>query len=335
MIEFRCPNCNQKITAREERAGASGPCPRCKRRITVPGGGESEAPTGAGQDKLTLIGPLAARTPTKMAASEQERLEAECDAATQRSDEALLSSLGIRPLPQYTGERQHAWPIDILLYPTSPSGLCILAVLVGVPLALTLLRRLLGNAGRVIGHVFIFAWFLIGLYAVWYLAECIYDSARGGTRAPEMPSEKADWRQMFSRVVYLAAVGVVFILPARLYVMFTTRSDGIYWALVGWGLVFFPMGLLAMVAHDSDSALNPLFLLGAIFRTLGEYVWLMILFAIVTAPLWLSSRDSQDAPPAIWREMLGNAIGAYGAFILAHVLGRFYWRNRERLDWGI
>ncbi|MHC4516989.1 MAG: hypothetical protein ACYTAS_00230, partial [Planctomycetota bacterium] len=309
--------------------------PRCQRGIVVPGGGASETPTGAEQDELRLIDPLSAGTPTKMAASEQEGLEAEYDSATQRRAEALLSSLGIRPLPQHTGERRHAWPIDILLYPTSPSGLCILGVLVGIPLALTLFRRLLGNAGRVIGYALAFAGLLIGLYAMWYLAECIYDSARGGTRAPEMPVEKTDWRQMFSRVVYLAAVGVVFILPARLYVMFTNRSDGIYWALVVWGVVFFPMGLLAMVAHDSESALNPFFLLGAIFRTLGEYVCLMILFAIVTAPLWLSSRDSQDSPPAIWREMLGNAIAAYGAFLLAHVLGRFYWRNRERLDWGI
>jgi hypothetical protein len=34
-------------------------------------------------------------------------------------------------------------------------------------------------------------------------------------------------------------------------------------------------------------------------------------------------------------EAAGLAATNYVAFLVAHVLGRFYWRNRERLDWGL
>ena len=39
--------------------------------------------------------------------------------------------------------------------------------------------------------------------------------------------------------------------------------------------------------------------------------------------------------PPLWSVGIHAVIGGYGGLILAHIFGRFYWRYRERLDWGL
>jgi hypothetical protein len=39
------------------------------------------------------------------------------------------------------------------------------------------------------------------------------------------------------------------------------------------------------------------------------------------------------APQWLW--LFHTLIASYAALIMAHILGRFYWRHRERFDWGI
>jgi hypothetical protein len=90
-----------------------------------------------------------------------------------------------------------------------------------------------------------------------------------------------------------------------------------------------------MVMLDSVSALNPLFLLGSILRAFPPYCGLMLLLAAAIAPAWLTSGGTPEAPRPLWLQSVGVVISSYGALLLAHVLGRFYWRYNEQLDWGM
>jgi hypothetical protein len=116
----------------------------------------------------------------------------------------------------------------------------------------------------------------------------------------------------------------------------TGRTDAIFWVLVAWTIVFLPIGLLAMVIHDSVSALNPLFLLGSIRRVLGPYFCLLLGAGVWVGLFWRADdRLARGlAPPAVLRVFYA-LFGAYVSLVLAHVLGRFYWRCRDRLDWGV
>jgi hypothetical protein len=112
--------------------------------------------------------------------------------------------------------------------------------------------------------------------------------------------------------------------------------DGVFWALVAWAMIFAPIGLLAMVVQDSADALNPLFLLGSMGRVLLPYLGLLLLVAGSAGLVWQIALWSWVRPGcAIWLQIASAAVIAYSAFVLAHVLGRFYWRYRERLDWGL
>jgi hypothetical protein len=175
---------------------------------------------------------------------------------------------------------------------------------------------------------------VIGLYLGWYLAECVYDSAKGGTRAPPV-FDVGDWDDLWSRVSYLMAVYILFGVPPILYRVLTGRADVIFWLLMVWALVFLPMGLLAMVIHDSISALNPLFLLDSIRRVLGPYLCLLLGTGVLVGLFWHAGGAGRRLTLPIVLPLFHVLLSAYAALVLTHLLGRFYWRYRDRLDWGI
>jgi len=337
MIEFRCQHCSQKLRIAESHAGRQSRCPRCKAAITIPQPAPPQ-PLDGEEGELRLIEPP---KPLEEALLDlpAHRQTAPGDANAREQERALAASLGIETQPEHTGQRRFPAPIDILLYPTSGAGLVAIAVIGGFPLLTHLIQRLFPFGVPLLGLPFFLIGLCIGLYAGWYFAECVYDSARGGTRAPVAFGGLVGFREMGSRVMYLAAVYIVYVLPAVIYGGFLGRIDAIFWGLLAWAIVFFPIGLLAMVILDSSSALNPFFLLVSIFRTFFGYLGLLVLTALLVALFWIIpgylARPEEGQQTSLWLVAAGLVITTYVPFVFAHVLGRFYWRHAERLDWGL
>jgi DNA-directed RNA polymerase subunit RPC12/RpoP len=334
MLRFRCSHCAQKLRVQDHRAGRIARCPRCKERIAIPSPSASEsAPLGL-EDELTLVTPPKPLDGLALDLDERRHVIEE-PARPRRSDEELLASLGATSPPARTGERVLPWPIDVFLYPVNVHGLIALAIIAGIPTGLSLLCQLVPLLGFVLGLPLLILTVILWIYTGWYLAECVHDSARGGTRAPEISMGGVGFGDMWSRVIYLAATYALFGSPVFFYYVFTQRADPVFWALFAWAVVFFPIGLLAMVINDSTSALNPLFLLGSIGRAFIPYVGLLLLLVPLLGLLALLDHVLTGYGPAFLRHVLGRVFTLYAALVLAHVFGRFYWHNRERLDWGI
>ncbi len=320
-MKFRCPNCSQKLTAKDNMAGWIRTCPRCKRKIAVP-----EPP-----DAETLSKDVRGAKPPNSLGPRDNELFDPAPAARQtnrihglarRQEETLAS---FRPSPEHKGERIVAWPLDILLYPASLGGLVTLGIIVGATI-LTPFVTWIPFMGLIL-------WGVLFLYTGWYLAECVHDSAKGGIRAPDALTPGLG--EMWSRVSYLLAVYVLFLAPPVLYYVFTQRVDYVFVGLVVWASVLFPIGLLAMVVLDATMALNPFLLLGAIIRTFFSYIGLLAVLAVTTLAISLALYILLGFLPFLLRAVLSRAAYYYGAMILAHLLGRFYWRNAEKLDWGL
>ncbi len=349
MIHFQCPHCAQKLTLSDEQAGRAGQCPRCKGRITAP---PPTVPLATAISQELLAAPPDPADLTRAHALPKggsEPAAAASDALDRRllnvppagsgsvperrwSNEEVLAKLKLQSLPEHSGARQLPWLIDILLYPANVAGLINLVIVVAIPLFLIVLQQVVFLP--FLGLMFFLAQLALGLYAAWYWAECTYDSAVGGTRAPGL-FDKAGVGDMWSRVSHLLAVYVLFVLPIILYALHGDRNAILIGILLAWAVIFFPMGLLAMVVNDGMYVLNPLFLLGSIRRTFIPYSGLLLLLAVSGVLLRLVLGLLMRGGDAIWWAGPALLTGGYLSLIAAHILGRFYWRYRQRLGWDL
>ena len=100
------------------------------------------------------------------------------------------------------------------------------------------------------------------------------------------------------------------------------------------GGFFFPMVLLAVVWHDSFYALNPILIGRSILRTLLPYCGMVLLFcagALLFAGIGLRPYVMRRAPTPVF---LLRLVQLYMIFVAVGVLGRFYQRHQDRLDWA-
>ncbi len=341
-VDFNCENCGEKISAVRTRIGKTGKCPKCGLTLVVPGmqgqisaakRSNAESPeahaTDSARDLTLLEIPQEYRVQDRPGTSQgavEQKQEFEEDSAAEESESAA--------------QRKLPWFIDIFLYPTSAPGLTHLAIFIGIPLIIRFVMWLLGPFALALVIPSFIINLLIGCYMGWYFAECVRESAAGGVRAPEAFAT-ADVSSMFGQCLYLGACYIIFALPAAFYSIFTNRMDATFWILAAFGVFFFPMGLLAVVMFNSNTAFNPVLLIGSILSTFFQYCGLVLLIGgIVLAVMALTSMTQSENIQQIeggtmLLEVLFSCILLYVAFVVAHLLGRFYWRYQEKLNWEV
>ncbi len=318
-MEFYCPHCSIKLATRPGQAGTVGHCPRCKREITMPQQSSPQAALDDGDDvpPAGLAKPL---DPTMLDLTQpQEPGDVEQDVTSHAA-------------PRESA-RDHLFPgpFALLSYPLSPYGLTNLVLIVGS----LLLLRCGKNMGMFPGDRDAIVRVLALVYTAWYLIECVDHSAHGGSRAPKPFQDVSGSDNPGPRIAHLTAAAILFVAPAGIYYAFTRSTDVIFCALAAGMVLLLPMSLLVTVVLESAQAVNPLFLLRAISRTLVPYLCLAILLGASSVVLGLSLQASSGPVRMTWGGALSAFGTGYGALVLAHLLGRFYWRYEEQLDWDI
>jgi hypothetical protein len=238
--------------------------------------------------------------------------------------------------PQETDPAAHRkapWFIDIFLYPLNKPGLKHLAIFTLVPPVFGIVEGMLPNPlafiFSVAGYI---VQFLIFLYIYWYLVECVRESAYGWVRAPLGHGGLPTLRDMFEQVVNIIGCLAVFFVPFVLYMLIAQKAGIIFWLLLIWAVSLYPMTLLSVLMHDSERGLNFRKFTKSISNTFFPYCGLVLFFVLTVV---LISR----IPLEITESQLGNCIFRfviiYAAFIGAHLLGRFYWRYQDKLNWDL
>jgi hypothetical protein len=230
---------------------------------------------------------------------------------------------------QLVVKRKWPWLIDIFLYPISASGVIHIAVFAFLPLFVSFLVRLVPDP-----H---FAWLSYPVYIVfvgylfYYFSGCVLDSAKGGFRAVDINVQTAtfDMQDCFSEIFLMLACIAICSLSAGVYYIIVQRTDLLFWILVACGIFFLPMTLLRGIMFDSYDALNPMSIIGSIASTFLSYCGLVVFFCGIGGfVVFILPRL------AIWR-LVSSAIRLYLLFVMAHLLGRFYWRYKEKLYWEV
>lgn len=358
IIKFRCPTCQQKIGLKAEYAGKKVRCAKCKNILRVPGAaatskdGEHGAstPNKDGSPKTESPDPSSSEWAGSAGMLEALRLaEAEAPTVSRPQDDSLDDSeptpsfadapaigASVQPSdPEPDGQRRLPWPIDIPLYPFSIGGIITIAIIIGM---------------RILAPFFccfaIFVRVPALFYLAWYFSECIRDTALGGTRAPgslgrmESPYDMSMQliRLILCHTIYLNA-GPTLYYVYRLFSHTAANEDVVLWLRLA-GSFFFPMAVIAISILESIDGFNPILLVRSIAKTFLPYCGLVILCFGLIFGYHLFEKVSVAAS-LINRSLVGLLISVIASGLLyywallvgAHILGRFYWRYEDKLNW--
>lgn len=333
MITFHCQSCNHNIHFKTKHAGKRGKCPKCGQLVAIPEiqKSQSVAEQSNCDDVISLIDANLNRMTDKDSKPDISREDMFEYQRNLYADES-----------EPVAKRKQPWLIDIFLYPTSISGLTVLGMVIGVPFLTHLLVKFFGLMAMVFPPAIILFAILIALrviinivfmfYMYWYLCECIRDSAQGGIRAPETMAITPGAGELIFQFLKIVLGVAFFSAPAVAYYSHAQQYDAIFWALCAYGVFFLPIGLLAVIMFDSFSALNPILLIRSIFINFWAYCGVVLLFYILGALIWLMSSAISGS---LTLSYITAGMGIYLFMITAHLLGRFYWRYRKKLDWPI
>jgi hypothetical protein len=356
-IKFYCKNCGWKFSVPVTQAGKKGKCPKCKNIIVVPkiqttssvteqtnAGAPEDSSKSSVDDSALLVTPQKDKiqdlplsqpeNPEKTAEYEQEEESAE------------------KTEPATSAQRKLPWPIDIFLYPLSISGLIHLVIFFCVPILISLAYQfLLQQIWPISDLILAILYVLFVGYVLYYLSWCIIDSTKGGLRAPDMTLQSSPGKgeAIECAGIFLACIVVCF-WPAAVYYIFTRKTDLLYWLLTAAGILFFPMALLAGSLHDSIHGIKPMLIIKSVIKTFPGYLAVVVFFAGFFAmlsivippppqseglePLWLYLSQVTGAIFSP-RNALRTTGFIYLAMTGAHILGRFYCRYQEKLNWEV
>jgi hypothetical protein len=348
MIEFHCKSCGWKLRVPQAYAGKKGRCPKCKTVLRVP----KSATRGTGPDAGVVGQPEVSSetSPYDLTLLEVPHEVKDKSETTGQPDSAEATYEQLRRLQgglitsqdESIPQRRFPWIIDIFFYPLSKAGLSIILISVGIPFVLRLLTKLLQAFTLVFLPVLVF-WilFIIAhwslllifvLYVCWYAFECMRDSAAGGLRAPETAGIAPGLGDILRQTLRLVVCLLFYMSPALLYLAHTQRPDPILWLLYGCGGFLVPMGLLAVFMFDSLRAINPILVIGSIRSTFFQYCGLVVFCYALCLSIPLAAYFLLR----VWT--LGYVfllIFFYLTLILAHLLGRFFWKYEDKLNWEV
>lgn len=341
ITNFNCRNCGQIIRVPARFAGKKARCPKCKAAIIIPGiSNELELKLQTGDNEISQNYPQQPETELKlkMDAPVEKKYEG-------LSADGLIVTNDNFPKPvvvEKPPQRKHPALLDIFLYPTSMSGLINIGIFCGI--------FFLSGAISFLASAFVYTQYALILidgtvaaYMLFYLVECIRDSALGGIRAPDNISTIPSRSEALSQLWDIFIMMIILWLPLSGYytyrmltrptnATYVPTQDIIFVCLLGYGVLFTPIALLALAMFQSSSAYNPLIWIASIFRTFIQYCGLVILFSLFA---FLISRITASIQTGVLYALPINFLLLYFVMVAAHLLGRFYYVNSRKLDWEV
>lgn len=229
-------------------------------------------------------------------------------------------------------KRKLPWFVDALLYPVSIAGIVHIIIFLLLPILLKILRFLL--LGFPINLLF-FAFILVFIgYLLHYLCDCVLDSAKGGFRAPSVNIEMYSldkWDCISQLLLVLACLAISF-APAAAYYFLTEQANIIFYLLALIGVFFLPMSLLRGIMFDATDALNPVIIIYSISKAFLPYLGLVLFFCVVIGSAVFIAFN---LPRSRLLFIALYCFCIYLTIVAFHLLGRFYWFNKDKLEWGI
>jgi hypothetical protein len=366
-IRFVCPQCAQHIAIDEAGAGLQIECPGCRVPLIVP---ESPPPalSSALRPRIRLANPEpapapsppalppslpVAPVPTQPTGNDQYHCQnPECGVTLSESQLVTMRAgttsfkvcpkCRLRVSKVVTEVSFWARVPGTFIYPFRENGAWILATSTLFLALLEVTQKFLGIGSFVLGTI------AMGYFGMLFI-DIIRTTANDDKSSMELP-DFSGMEEIRETAAQLAISGLLILSPALICVLLSGYSTAAeyaqrllpsaYWRLLalgftGMGLVYYPMGLLAVAMFDTVAAVNPVLVVPAISKTFCQYVLVLAMLGV----MWLLREVSSMllfALPWSWRFACYLPIEFYSLYTLlvtARLLGVLYRVNSARLGW--
>jgi hypothetical protein len=191
----------------------------------------------------------------------------------------------------------------------------------------------------VLGFMGVFAFIFLtvfgGGYLFGFLQRIITATAMGDHRLPDWPDFTEFWSDLILPAIQLGITILVPLLPA--FVCLWSAPEAFKLAAIPLallGLVYMPMGFLAVAMLDTVFALNPLLILPSIAKVpLAYAVSCFLLILLFVVPFAIRFAVGFVTLDPVTPALVGGAVSFYFTCVLARVLGLLYYYHREDLGW--
>jgi len=182
----------------------------------------------------------------------------------------------------------------------------------------------------------------IGLILTGYLfayAKSIITSTAGGWKDPPDWPDFSDWKEdiLSPYLQFLALVALCF-GPAFIIALWRpgteTEARIGYFAALGLGALFAPMGMLALAMFDTVAVLNPIALTWSILRVPVHYLVAATAFETVLLLYWFAGDALQTLVPVPFLPgLIASFLNLYVISVGMRILGLLYVSNQDKFGW--
>ena len=177
--------------------------------------------------------------------------------------------------------------------------------------------------------------FVSGYYCAFMLG-IIRSSVCDENQLPDWPSFNNWQEDIFQPLVYVVGTVLFCALPAGLYYFIQIHDkehiDKVFWILAGLGVLYFPMGLLAVAVYDSLAGLNPLVIIMSIIKIPFQYILALLGFMMAFAMSVALTVIATEYLPYV-NGLIISLTSLYFTAVEMRILGILYDSNRDRLQW--
>lgn len=223
-------------------------------------------------------------------------------------------------------QTQPRWILDAFTYPLQGQGILLLTIGTIVFSFLSFVSSI--SMFGYIGH------FLLAGYLCAFYQNVVQTSADGEGELPNWPDFTDFFLDIVAPMVQIMGCFVLCLAPAAAYRLWVASvpTDPIFWCLLLAGLMYLPMGLMAVSLTQSLKAMNPIVLVPSMRKVIADYA-VVVAVLMVSAGLSSGVKSVLVTTIPIAGSVLAWLASMYFATVQFRLLGLLYYRHQDELDW--
>ena len=185
----------------------------------------------------------------------------------------------------------------------------------------------------------VLAGLMVGGYIAAYMLKVISSSGDGEEELPHWPGISNLWDDIYRPFFLIIIPGGFCFAPVILHAIFSISMgvdvdelalDPLMWILLGLGILYYPMAMVAVAMFNTLAALNPMLIFPSIMKVFPQY---MLACGILGGVMVLNIIANPLTQIPFVGGIMAALLSFYFLVVEMRILGLTYYNNKDRLEW--